>query len=284
MIKRLNPALWTSLLSLSLVMFASSSNASTQRIVSAGANITEILLALDAQQQLIAVDSTSQVPSQLKLPVVGYHRQLSAEGLLTLNPDAVIGSEEMGPASSLNQLQQAGVDIHQLNSGSSVASLVQRIDELAALTGHTQQAKQLQTQLQLKLQQLARRSQTAKPINTLFFMSHDGKKLVSAGKDTTADKIINLAGAVNLAQPYINSYKPLSNEAIISLQPEMLLFSQRSLSQLGGIDGILKQFPILAATPAGKNKAIYAIDGHALIGGLGLASIDQALQLSERLQ
>jgi len=283
MIKRLYPTLCTSLLSLSLV-FTSSSYAAHQRIVSAGANITEILLALDAQQQLIAVDSTSELPSNLSLPVVGYHRQLSAEGLLALAPDAVIGSEEMGPSSSLNQLQQAGVAIHTLNSGSSIASLIQRIDELASLTGHTQQAEQLQAQLQQKLQQLALRSQSAKPVKTLFFMSHDGKKLVSAGKNTTADKIINLAGAVNLAEPHISSYKPLSNEAIISLQPELLLFSQRSINQLGGIDGVLKQFPILAATPAGKNKAIYAIDGHALIGGLGLASIDQALQLSERLQ
>ena len=95
---------------------------------------------------------------------------------------------------------------------------------------------------------------------------------------------MELAGAVNLAKPHLNSYKPLSDEAILSMQPELLLFSQRSLDKLGGVQGVLSSFPVLAATPAGKTKAIYAIDGHALIGGLGLASIDEAVRLSQRLQ
>ncbi|MGY5452354.1 heme/hemin ABC transporter substrate-binding protein [Agarivorans sp. MS3-6] len=254
------------------------------RVISAGANITEIIIALDAQQQLVAVDSTSQLPNGSALPVVGYHRQLSAEGLLALNPDAVIGSEDIGPDSSIAQLEQAGIAVHKLNSQSSIASLKQRIDQLANLMGHPQQGQALQVNLAEQLTQLEHQAASAKAVKTLFFISHDAKKMLAAGDQTTANSIIELAGAVNLAKPHINSYKPLSEEAILSLQPELLLFSQRSLDKLGGIAGVLKSFPVLAATPAGKSKAIYAIDGHALIGGLGLASIDEAVRLTQRLQ
>ncbi|WP_221074538.1 heme/hemin ABC transporter substrate-binding protein [Agarivorans aestuarii] len=284
MIKRHLSPLFSACLGLSLIASTALQAEPLKRVVSAGANITEIIIALDAEQQIVAVDSTSQLPSNLSLPVVGYHRQLSAEGLLALAPDAVIGSDEMGPDSSLNQLQQAGVQIHRLNSQSTVASLEQRIDALATLLGHPAKATELHQKLKQQLTQLDEYSQSAKPMNTLFFMSHDAKKLLTAGSDTTANSIMELAGAVNLAKPHLNSYKPLSDEAILSMQPELLLFSQRSLDKLGGVQGVLSSFPVLAATPAGKTKAIYAIDGHALIGGLGLASIDEAVRLSQRLQ
>lgn len=55
-----------------------------ERIVSAGSAVTELMLALGAEQHLIAVDVTSEVPSSLNLPTIGYHRRLAAEGLLAL--------------------------------------------------------------------------------------------------------------------------------------------------------------------------------------------------------
>ncbi|MDO6762833.1 hemin ABC transporter substrate-binding protein [Agarivorans sp. 1_MG-2023] len=284
MIKRHASFLASAFVGLNLLISPSVQAEPLQRVVSAGANITEIIVALNAQQQLIAVDSTSELPGDMALPVVGYHRRLSAEGLLALSPDSIIGSDEMGPDSSIAQLQQAGIAVHKLNSQSTIESLQLRIKQLAELMGHPQQGEDLQAQLNSQLNQLEQQAQTAKAANTLFFLSHDAKKLVAAGSETTANSIMELAGAVNLAKPHINSYKPLSDEAILSMQPELLLFSQRSLEMLGGVDGVLSSFPVLAATPAGKNKAIFAIDGHALVGGLGLASIDEAVRLTQRLQ
>ena len=49
---------------------------------------------------------------------------------------------------------------------------------------------------------------------------------------------------------------------------------------MGGADAILKAMPMLAATPAGKAKHIVTIDGHALVGGLGLKSLEEAQRLS----
>lgn len=65
---------------------ASTDLSDSARIISAGAAVTEIVEALGAEKQLVAIDVTSEQPKGEPLPVVGYHRQLSTEGLMALHP------------------------------------------------------------------------------------------------------------------------------------------------------------------------------------------------------
>jgi len=75
-----------------------------ERVISIGGDVTQIIYALDAQQQLIARDSTSLHPAVVKkLPDVGYMRQLNAEGILALKPTLVLASELAKPALALNR-------------------------------------------------------------------------------------------------------------------------------------------------------------------------------------
>lgn len=71
------------LLSISIVAslpFSTAIAEGTEKIVSAGASVTELIYALGAQSQLVGVDVTSVTPKESPLPKVGYHRALSAEG------------------------------------------------------------------------------------------------------------------------------------------------------------------------------------------------------------
>ena len=67
---------WLILLA-ALPLFAS---AAAERVISLGGDVTEIVYALNAGQQLVAKDSTSTPAAAHKLPDVGYLRQLNAEG------------------------------------------------------------------------------------------------------------------------------------------------------------------------------------------------------------
>src|SRR5690606_37605592 len=68
-----------------------------QRWVSAGGALSEWVSALGGESKLVGVDTTSQHPASLKaLPSIGYQRQLSAEGILSLRPQILVGTEEMG--------------------------------------------------------------------------------------------------------------------------------------------------------------------------------------------
>jgi iron complex transport system substrate-binding protein len=79
--------------------------AAARRLVSVGGALTEIVYALEAQAELVGVDSTSQYPvAAQRLPSVGYARSLSLEGVLALAPTQVLATEDAGPPAVLRQL------------------------------------------------------------------------------------------------------------------------------------------------------------------------------------
>ncbi|EOY4516052.1 heme/hemin ABC transporter substrate-binding protein [Vibrio vulnificus] len=257
--------------------------AAQERIISAGSAVTELILALHAEQSLVAVDVTSQLPEGQPLPKIGYHRRLSAEGLLALSPTKLIGSDEMGPAPVLQQLKSTGVDIEVVNTQANVDGLKARIDQIAAILNKPQEAQQLKSQVDQQVQSLKANQPTEQKKKVLFLLIHEGRAANVAGTDTTPDAIIRLAGAINPAADKITAYKPLSSESMVEMQPDVILVSGRSFEKLGGPDAIIKMMPLLAATPAGQNKQIMAIDGAALVGGLGLKSLAEAKRLNQLL-
>ena len=266
---------------LCLSLFATSANAE-QKIISAGSAVTELLIALGQQDKIVAVDVTSQLPQGMTRPMVGYHRQLSSEGLLATGANQVIGSDEMGPKTTLDQLKSAGIEVDIVNTKPTPEGLMERIDQLASLTHSEQKAQSVKHQVQKQLDELSKnKPQTGTEKKVLFLLIHEGRPANVAGKNTTPDEIIHLAGALNPAAKELESYRPLSNEAIIEMQPDVVLVSTRSFKQMGGADAVLKALPMLAATPAGQQKQIIPIDGHALVGGLGLKSLDEARRINQ---
>ncbi|WP_086984323.1 heme/hemin ABC transporter substrate-binding protein [Vibrio aphrogenes] len=246
-----------------------------ERIISAGSAVTEIVEALEASDQLVAIDVTSVQPQGKTLPVVGYHRQLSAEGLIALHPTLLIGSDEMGPDATLKTLQQADINVAVVNNESSVTGLDKRIDEIAALTGTQDKAAAIKQQVHQQVTALSSVKPTT-PKKVLFLLIHEGRPANVAGNNTTPDALIQLIGAINPAAEHLESYKPISVESMVAMQPDIILVSGRSYQELGGPQAVLKKMPLLAATPAGQSLSILPIDGKALVGGLGLMTLSEA--------
>lgn len=270
---------------LAFTLISSSSIALAQeRIISAGSAVTELIYALNAQDYLIAVDVTSKMPQTEQLPKIGYHRQLSTEGLLALQPTQIIGSDEMGPQTTLDLLTQSDIKVNVVNTKPTITGLLERIDEIALLTHHQENSQQIKDKVNKKVAQLKSNIPVkTKQKKVLYLLLHEGRAPYVAGSETTMDEMIRLAGAINPAQPLISSFKPLSIEAMISMQPDVILVSNRSLVKLEGIDNIIKSIPTLASTPAGINKQIIGVNGSALVGGLGLATLDEAARLNTLL-
>lgn len=279
----INSKLTSALLAFTLIS-SSSIALAQERIISAGSAVTELIYALNAQDSLIAVDVTSKMPQTEPLPKIGYHRQLSTEGLLALQPTQIIGSDEMGPQTTLDLLTQSDIKVNVVNTKPTITGLLERIDEIALLTHHQENSQQIKDKVNKKVAQLKSNIPVkTKQKKVLYLLLHEGRAPYVAGSDTTMDEMIRLAGAINPAQPLISSFKPLSIEAMISMQPDVILVSNRSLVKLEGIDNIIKSIPTLASTPAGINKQIIGVSGSALVGGLGLATLDEAARLNTLL-
>ena len=270
-------ALAFSLLGCALSLSSPSAMA-VERIVSIGPATTELILALGGEQSLVATDVSS--PEPRGVPKVGYHRALAAEGILSLSPTLVVGSDEMGPNSTLDQLRRANVKVEVMATAPTLANLNERIDTLAHLLGDQAAGSKLKEEIAAQSDTLAVQAKQNKPLKVAFLLLHKGQPTSIAGGNTTASALVTLAGGVNPVAG-LHDYKPVSTESLIELQPDLVLVSGRDWQQYQDPDAVLSQVPALSATPAGKNKAIHAIDGHALQGGLSLRSLQQANQIAQ---
>ena len=251
------------------------------RIISAGAGVTELITTLGAADQLIAVDSTSRLPPGQTLPTVGYHRQLASEGLLSLKPTLLLGSDEMGPETTLSQLQSAGVRVEKLPSRADVATLQQNILTLGQLLSRQTQAKQLQHAVATQVQTLQQGAKRLKrPPRLLYLMIHPGRPAMVAGGNTAASTLIQLAGGENPATT-LSNYQLLNLESLLAMQPDAILVSQRSLQQDPQL--LAHALPQIMQHPELQQLPLYPVAGQALIGGLNLATLQAAASLQQQL-
>jgi iron complex transport system substrate-binding protein len=102
----------------------------SSRIVSVGGAVTEILYALGLESRIIAVDSTSLYPplALADKPSVGYMRQLSAEGVLGLDPSLVLAAEGSGPKDTIAVLEGASVPFVQIPDRFTGDGIVEKSD------------------------------------------------------------------------------------------------------------------------------------------------------------
>ncbi|HGM5583192.1 TPA: hemin ABC transporter substrate-binding protein [Pseudomonas putida] len=243
-----------------------------QRWVSAGGALSEWISALGGEARLVGVDTTSQHPPSLKaLPSIGYQRQLSAEGILSLRPDVLVGTEEMGPPPVLAQVRGAGVRVELFSSEADVAAVDENLKHLGELLGAQHQASELSARYHQQLDALQaqiKQAQAAqKAPGVLLLVGHAGAKPLIAGQGTSGDWLLRQAGARNLADH--QGYKNFSVEALAALDPDVVVFSDRALDGEQALNALLKENPALAASRAVRDKRLVSLDPTLLVGGLG---------------
>jgi len=243
-----------------------------QRWVSAGGGLSEWVSALGGESKLVGVDTTSQHPESLRaLPSIGYQRQLSAEGVLSLRPQILVGTEEMGPPPVLAQIRNAGVQVELFSATPDLPTLQGNLRHLGRLLGGEAQAAQLFQGYQQQLDRQAARVREVqlkqKAPGVLLLLGSSGGKLMVAGKDTAADWLLRQAGGHNLATH--GGYKSFSVESLAGLNPEVLVFADRALSGEEARAALFKENPILSSTRAARDGRVMELDPTLLVGGLG---------------
>ncbi|WP_392560079.1 heme/hemin ABC transporter substrate-binding protein [Orbus mooreae] len=245
-----------------------------ERLVTAGGSITEIIYAINDQTELVGVDMTSTYPPEIKeLPQIGYWKQLSIEGILSLKPTLFITWQDSGPEQIFTQLQASNVKVVRLQRvPNNLDLLFNNINLIGDILNKKQEAKQLTEHISKEISQIERAiaQQKVKP-NVMFLLSMSGVTQV-AGKNTVADSIITLAGGNNIATH--NNYKNYSSEALITANPDVLIVTTQSIDAIGGLENLIQSAGI-THTNAWKNKRIVMID-QALILGMG-PRVDQAV-------
>ncbi|MCL1037332.1 ABC transporter substrate-binding protein [Shewanella submarina] len=256
----------------------------TQRIISAGPGVTELIVALDKAEELVAVDSSSALPQDSKAKKLGYHRALSAEGMLAESPSVLIGTPVTGPKSAVELVEDAGVRVVILPDAQDGEGLLSNVDTLADLLGAGSRGEVLKTSLAASLDELtnAREALKGQQVSMLFLLVQPGRATRVGGNDTAVNMVIELAGGVNAAD--FGGYKTLSEEGILALDPDMILVSFRDPEQANNPKAaVLAALPLLEHLPAMAQDRVFHIPGTALMGGLGISAIAAAQDLSQSM-
>jgi len=240
-------------------------NKEAKRIVSLGPDVTEIIYALGAGDKVVAVDRSSKYPAETASKAnVGYRRSLSPEGILTLNTDLIIASEDIGPPETTDVLNQSAVEILYVPVDNSREGLINKIGLIAKRLNREQQGELLTRKVVEDFDAAtayANKVSAGKQKRVVFF--HGLARLSGAGSDTAADAFIRYAGGINPLSVY-SGYKPVSEEWLVKAEPDVVLM----LSDGNGgptREDVFSQ-KALQETPAARSQSLVVLEGPYMLG------------------
>ncbi|MCP9484103.1 hemin ABC transporter substrate-binding protein [Shimia sp. CNT1-13L.2] len=252
----------TALLCMSFV--SESRAAEHQRVVSAGGSITEIVYALGQEHRLVARDTTSNYPEAAHdLPNVGYVRRLSAEGLLSVDPDLILVEEGGGPPETLDVIRETAIPVITVPLGFDRDAVEAKIKVVAEALDVEEKGRELASQVLAEIDAAVAESQLNGK-RVMFVLALQGGRILAAGQNNAAEGMIHMAGAENAVQGF-EGYKLLTDEAVIMANPDIILV-MNSRRGMDLSDEALLANPTLASTKAGVAGAILRMDGMFLLG------------------
>ena len=260
-------------------LFTPVSAAPSQRVVIVGGTLTEIAFKLGAGGSIVGVDTTSTWPPETKkIKKVGYMRRLSAEGILSLDPDIVLISEKSGPKTAIDQLQSAGVPVLTAPTPNGIASIVPTIRFISRQLSESKDPNPIIKRFETQIMSIQKRIKviTKRP-GILVLLSISRGPAIAAGSATSAHTMITLAGGRNVLSS-LNGYKPVSTEAIIKAAPDFIVLPEHTAKSAGGIKEVISR-PEIAATPAGRSRRIMVMDTLKLLG-FGLRTPEAIAELA----
>ena len=220
--------------------------ADASRILSIGGDVTEILYALGAGNRVVGVDTTSQFPPEAlkEKKSVGYMRALSSEGVMSVGATVVLASEGAGPPEVVKTLKASSVPYVEVTDKSSAEGIVGKVRLIAKVVGAEAEGEKLAQKVMDDFKVLADwRTKVGRPLRALFVLAVQNGRVMVGGQNTSADAILTLAGATNVAAD-VTGFRPLPDEAIVALAPDVIVAMRRSsdkdghdLSQLSDHEG-----------------------------------------------
>jgi iron complex transport system substrate-binding protein len=248
--------------------FTAISEAATTRIVSLGGDVTEILAALGYMDRIAAVDSTSKFP-EVALETkanVGYLRALSTEGVLSVNPSAIIASDGAGPPDVVKALKGSSIPYLVVEDDAGPESVVAKVRHIGAAINAGDRAEKLAKSIEAEFAALAKeREQLKKAKRALIVLTVQNGRAIVGGAGSSADAILKLAGADNAAVG-MDGFKPVSDEQLAQFAPDAIIVMGRVGEGAQKPVELVKALKGLQSSPAITANAVIQMDGLYLLG------------------
>lgn len=239
----------------------------TSRIIVLNQAIAEIVVSLGMQTSIIGRDATTTIDSLADVAEVSNGHDISAESVLSLRPTVVIGDTRTGPPEVIEQLRGAGVPVLLAPEVWSLSELPARVRMIADALGVSGAGERLVALSETAITDALEGVGTFATVPRVAFLYVRGTASVYllGGSGSGADELVAAAGGMDVgASNGLAAFTPLTAEAIVQADPDVLLVMTRGLDSVGGIGGLLA-LPGVSSTRAATAKAVIAVDDDLLL-------------------
>ncbi len=249
-------------------------NAGAERYVVISPIYNEIIWALGVQDKVVGVDLSTTYPPDVKnKQTVGYHRALSAEGILSLHPTAIIHDNNIGPPQVVQQIQQLNIPMKTFNAKNSdfdgAKALIREMGVYFHKEAHAEElCSTMDTQRAAALEKVKQYSDH--PRVAVIHFGRASNVYMVVGKGGGGDgggvsKMVELAGGEMAGDSSGRGMQRMeSPEILAQANPDVILMTDYGYDRLNGSLDQIKGLPGVATSNAAKNGRIYRIEENVL--------------------
>lgn len=225
--------------------------------------LTDTIVALGLQENLVGRANSDLQESLQDLPVVTQNgHDISIEAVLDLQPDLILTNTTIGSDTVYDQLEAGGVTVVRFEHTPSFEGISTTIEAVGAAFGMGEEASTLAEHTQDELDEalqyvdtLSSATPQAPRAIALYVRGTAGVFFILGADYGAADVLDALNLEDTAAENGITDINPANAEALLSLDPEIVLAMEGGVESTGGIDGLLER-PGMAATTAGENERV----------------------------
>lgn len=232
-------------------------------------SLSRIVFELGVGDSVVGRDVSSGFPEIADRPLVTSDgHELTGEAILDLAPTVILTDTTLGPWDVVLQMRDAGIPVVVMDAHRSLetsADLARATGEALGLPAEgAALAERTEAAVDATLEQvaaLAPDDAAVRPRVIFLYVRGQSGVYYLFGDESGADSLIEGLGGVDAAAEVgWKGMRPLNDEGLVSMQPDLVLLMTGGLESVGGVDGLLEQVPALAQTPAGKNRRFVAMD------------------------
>ncbi|MFD4958044.1 hemin ABC transporter substrate-binding protein [Microbacterium sp. NPDC058389] len=249
--------------------------------------IAATVFGLGLGDAVVGRDSSTTFAGTEGLPVVTKSgHTLNAEAIAELAPTVMLTDTTIGPKEVRQQLRDAGIAVVVVSSERRADTTGALVAEIAAALGVADRGTELADRLAADVADAVAEVAGIVPAEAsdrprLLFLYVRGSANVYYifGRDSGADSLIDAVGGVDVASEIgWEGMKPMTAEALVAAQPDVLVMMTDGLASVGGVDGLLERIPALQQTPAGEHRRVVDMaDAEILSFGPRTADVIRAL-------
>ena len=240
----------------------SAETAAPQRIITLNGTLTEIVSAIGLEDRIVGTDVTSKYPEAVNaLPKLGHDRGIRAEGILSLSPELVMANEGQLEPAVEGQIRQAGIRLMLFTPRNSIAGTKELIAQVADSLHRIEESLKLADAIEEGLAAVVPIQPAPK---VLFIYARGAGTLLVAGEGTPIQSLIELAGGTNAISDF-SDFKPLTPEALVAANPDVVLLFNTGAEQLQGNEALMR-VPGMASTNAGRDQAFITLQPVVMAG------------------